>query len=142
MLSNNQQNRVYSWERRYIAHKDTTLVPYDMAEPIISYVWENEGLKYPPLLKPLDKRNKRVIACANRTEIFLPERVETWIILHELSHSMTCEFDGLSNLHGALFLGIYMGLLNRYLKIEYKYMTDSADSMGLKFKLDARPVFL
>lgn len=136
-----QQGKVYKWEMKAIAPHDYTKVDFNAIEAIVKYVWDNEGLKYPPIVKLMAKQ-KLAGGTGNRNIVQFPESTYTWIILHELSHAMTCNVNGESNQHGALFLGIYMQLASRYLKIPMNILTESADKDGLRFNLEAKPAFV
>ena len=70
------------------------------------------------------------------------ERVQTWVVLHELAHSMTSTFEGHSVGHRAPWLGIYMRLIERYLGIPMLVLTSTAGRAGLDFDITAAPVFL
>jgi hypothetical protein len=137
-----QKLKVYAWETEVISPKDTTSVPFHQIPSIVEYVWRNEGLNFPPKVLPLPKMIKKVCADGTRLEVRFQEVTKTWIILHELSHSMTCTFDHFSNVHGAQYLGIYLQLLGRYLKLDVQELARSAEKKGLKFNLMAKPVFL
>lgn len=139
--SDKQRFVVYDWEREFISHRDTTIVPFNQIKTIVDYVWKMEGLNYPPLVERLHK-NSKYGGDATRTKVRFQETTYTWIILHELSHSMATDVLEGSNLHGSLFLGIYMQLLNRYMGIPLGYLYDTATARGLVFKKDVRPVFL
>ena len=49
MTIDRQRSAVYKWERDNIASKDRSVVPFAQIEPIVRYVWEQEGLEYPLL---------------------------------------------------------------------------------------------
>ena len=134
-----QKNRVYSWEREYLSHKDHSHVPFDQVKAIVNYVWSGEGLEYPPLVELLDPRDKTALARANRQKVWVkPEGLPTWVVLHELSHTLTCDIDGGSNLHGPRFVGIYMKLLEKYLGIPLSYLMFTATKAGVKFDITAK----
>lgn len=137
-----QRQKVYNWEREFVSPKDTNSLLLDKVQMIVNYVWQNEGLEYPPIVEPLPKRYIKVAGDATRTTVRFKEKTHTWIVLHELAHSMTSTVEGESNQHGALFVGIYVQLLSRYLNMNYGDLVDSIKDRGIKIKLDARPVFL
>jgi len=136
-----QRSLVYNWERTYVASHDRNIVHFEFIQNIVNWVWEKEGLKYPPLVKKLSKHNNHA-GSACRTCVRFKEKTYTWIIFHELAHAMTSDIEHRSNHHGALFMGIYIQLLARYLKISYSDLVSSALKSNLRVKLDAKPIFI
>lgn len=136
-----QRSAVYAWETEFVSPRDTTPVEFANIQPIVNWIWQSEGLKYPPFVERLPKQ-KRKAGDATRTCVRFQEKTYTWIILHELAHALSSNVDDETNMHGALFLGLFIQLLSRYLHIPISELAASAESKGLKFKLDARPAFL
>lgn len=136
-----QKNRVYAWENAVIAPKDKTEILFAQVEPLVRYIWLAEGLDYPPQVLPMPKKKTKK-ADATRVAVRFGDKTFTWIVVHELAHSLTSLCDGRSNHHGALFMGMYLQLLSRYLKCDFQELVESARDVGLKVKEDARPVFL
>jgi hypothetical protein len=141
-IRDSQRSAVYSWERNNIAHFDVKPVPFNQVQAIIDYVWAQEGLEYPPQAELLPKNATGRAGDATRTKVRFRESTYTWIILHELAHSLTSNIEYESNHHGSLFMGMYIQLLNRFLKIPYDVMRDSAEASGLEVKPDAKPIFI
>jgi hypothetical protein len=141
MNRDSQRSAVYSWENLNVAPHDRTVVPFAQIEAIVRYVWEREGLEYPPQVLPLP-RQKHKGGDATRTTVRFGKSTYTWIILHELAHSMTSTVDSRSNVHGALFMGIYCKLLTRYLNIDLDMLMKTAEAANLQVQLEAIPVFL
>jgi hypothetical protein len=141
-VRDSQRQKVYDWERSNVAPHDVNYIPLAQVQSIIDYVWAAEGLLYPPRAELLPKQIKKAAGDATRTCVRFRESTNTWIVLHELSHSMTSTVDNVSNQHGALFMGIYIQLLTRYLKLPFGELMESAEAAGLKVKADAKPVFL
>jgi hypothetical protein len=137
-MKDSQKNRVYAWENSVVSPHDRTAVPFDQIQNIVNYVWSGRGLEYPPEVRPMFKKKTKK-ADATRTVVRFGEKTYTWVILHELAHSMTCTCDGRSNGHGSLFMGIYLQLLQTYLKLD---LFESANQSGLAVTPDAIPVFL
>jgi len=140
MKRDRQRSAVYSWEDKTIAPHDTTAVPFDQIEFIVNHVWAKEGLEHPPQVIPIAKTAKG--ADATRIKVRFGKTTFTWIILHELAHSMTTQHDGPSNKHGALFLGLYCQLVSRHLNFDFDLLAKSAEEWGLRIKRDAKPVWL
>lgn len=142
VMVDKQQNKMYKWDREVVDPHDTNLIPFNQIECIVEYIWKSEGLKFPPKVEELPKsRYRSAFADATRLEVRFREHAYTKTILHELAHSMTSDLDGESNMHGALFMGVYIHLLHRYLGLEIKHLVDTALEYGLKVNLDARPIF-
>lgn len=136
-----QRSACYTWEQEIVAPKGRALVPFCKAQAMVDWIWETEGLSYPPVVRLLSPTN-RATAMANRTEVFFRENVETWVILHELAHSMTSTIEGDSVGHRAPWLGVYMQLAAKYLGIPVLVLTATAGKAGLDFDITARPIFL
>jgi len=141
VITDRQQNRVYDWERINVAKHDTKLISIDLVPMIVEHVWKNEGLKFHPVVELLPD-NAKHLGDATRTMVRFKRETYTWIVLHELAHSMTSECSGVSNYHGSIFMGVYIQLLSRYLNLPYSKLVDSALNFGLKVKLDANVVFV
>ena len=137
-MIDHQKQLVYNWESRIVAPLDKTTVNFDNIKTLVDYVWQAEGLEYPPLVEKLPPQTKRICGDATRTTIRFSETAYTWVILHEIAHAMSATHDCKSNLHGALFMGLYLRLLRRYLKVD---LIDSAIANGLIITKDAKPVF-
>jgi hypothetical protein len=139
-----QRQKVYDWEAKYIEPQDKSKVDFESAQKIVDYVWAQEGLSYSPKVVELPKQTKRACAKANRTRVLLPREgtVSTATLLHELAHSMTMTHDDEGDRHGEKFAGIYMQLLDRYLKIPLVVSMHTAAKMKVKYDTTAKPVFL
>ena len=82
------------------------------------------------------------VARANRLSILLADRTPSWCVLHELAHAMTSHADGRSDGHGPLFMGVYLQLIVRYLRLDPQILIDSLRDAGIEITRDARPVFV
>ena len=82
------------------------------------------------------------VARANRLSILLADRTPSWCVLHELAHAMTSHADGRSDGHGPLFMGVYLQLIVRYLRLDPRILIDSLRDAGIEITRDARPVFV
>ena len=132
MRIDKQQGLVYQWEQAEIAPKDTTKLFFFQVEPIIRWIWEQENLQYPPLVEKLPKKCRKFCADATRLKVRFADITYTWIVLHELAHSMTSRYNGLTNRHGSLFMEKYCQLLSRYLLLDYNSLVKSAHEFGLR----------
>jgi hypothetical protein len=137
-----QKNKVYQWEDKNVKPYDINPVKLQNVQEIVNFIWEREGLKYPPKVSRLSHKSHKTAGTGNRLELKFRDITHTWIIIHEISHSMTCNIHNQTNNHNSLFLGIYIKLLNKYLNLPLNQLTESAKSYNLKFQLEAKPVFI
>ena len=141
-LRDSQRGRVYAWENRIIAPCDSTFVDYARAKPMVDAIWTEIGLKYPPAVEPLPRQSSATLASATRLSIFLPAQIPSWCLLHELAHAMTSDFEGNSDGHGPTFMGLYIMLISRYLRMEKGDLLKSAAADGIDVAPDASPIFV
>jgi hypothetical protein len=141
MTRDTQRGRVYRWEDRVVAPHDRTTIPFAAAQAMVDAIWAELGLRYPPAVERLSSRGT-TIAAANRLSLFLPEQVPAWCLLHELAHAMSTTQDGVSDGHGPVFVGLYVGLLVRYLRLDEAALLESLRAEGIRVRVGARPVFL
>ena len=138
-----QKSRVYTWEDNIVAPKDQSLVPFNQIESVVNYIWQNEGLKYPPKVKKLPKQTKRKLATGTRLEVcFQDQSISTWVIIHELAHSLTSDIEGHSEAHGPKYVGMYIYLLSKYLHIPSTLLMYTAKKYNVKFEYNVQPMFV
>jgi hypothetical protein len=138
-----QRQRVYAWEERIVAPCDPTTLPFRAAQAMVDAIWSDMGLRYPPAVVPLPRHKaSRTIGPADRLSVALAEKTPSWCLLHELAHAMTSHADGRSDAHGPTFAGLYVRLLERYLRLDPQFLNDSLREAGIEFVRDARPVFV
>ncbi len=137
-----QRGRVYAWENRVVAPRDSTFVKYAAAQAMVDAIWSEMGLCYPPAVAPLPRQASATVASADRLSIFLPERTPSWCLLHELAHTMTSDAYGSTDGHGEIFIGIYVQLLVRYLRLDREKLLASLQDDGIAVAIDARPMFI
>ena len=137
-----QRSRVYNWEDVTVAPVDPTTVPFRDAQAMVDAIWSDMGLRYPPAVEPLPRQARATVASANRLLIRLPEQTPSWCLLHELAHAMTSAADGRSDRHGPAFMGIYLRLLVRYLRLDPIELAHSIQVAGIAINPNARPAFL
>jgi hypothetical protein len=109
---------------------------------MVDAIWSDMGLRYPPAVGRLSRRATATIASANRLSLCLPEQTPAWCLLHEIAHAMSTTDDGRSDGHGAIFVGLYVRLLVRYLRLDETCLLASLRDAGISIARDARPVFL
>ncbi len=137
-----QRSRVYAWENRFIAPRDKSFVSFAAAQGMVNAIWSEMGLEYPPKVEPLPTQAKATVASATRLSIFLPERIPSWCLLHEIAHAMTSTMDGQSDGHGASFMGVYVRLLGQYLRLGPAELVCSLQSEDVCVATEASPMFL
>lgn len=136
-----QKQRVYKWEESFLPAKDHSLVPFDNIQGIVNYIWQNENLQYPPIVKK-KLNGKKHIGFGSRTKIsFNPVPIPTWIIIHELTHSLTSNLETSAG-HNEDFVGMYIYLLSKYLNIPMSELTESLDKSCIRYNLNVRPWFI
>jgi hypothetical protein len=136
-----QRSRVYAWEDRVVAPRDPSRIAFAAAQGMVDAIWAEMGLRYPPRVEPMPAQARRRIADANRLTLRLPPMTPSWCLLHELAHAMTTTHDGQSDGHGPLFVGVYLRLLERYLRLDPAPLLESLALAGIAVARDARPVF-
>jgi hypothetical protein len=137
-----QRSRVYAWEDRVVAPEDPGQVAFPAAQGMVDAIWGEMGLRYPPRVERLPEQARSRVADATRLTLRLRPATPSWCLLHELAHAMTTDHDGRSDGHGAAFLGVYIGLLGRYLRLDEAELVRSAEAAGLQVQRGAQPVFL
>ena len=137
-----QRSRVYAWEDRVIAPRDRSRIPFPAAQGMVNAIWSETGLRYPPRVEPLPAQARTRVADADRLTLRLPRLAPSWHLLHELAHSMSTTHDGQSDGHGPVFMGIYVQLLGRYLRLDEVELLQSLAVAGIQAHANARPVFV
>jgi hypothetical protein len=141
-LRDAQRARVYAWEERVVVPQDRSRIAIGAAQGMVDAIWSEMGLLYPPRVEPLPAGIRRRLADADRLTIRLPPMTPSWCLLHEMAHAMTSDHDGRSDGHGPLFMGLYLQLLARYLRLDEAAMRRSAEARGIRVAVRPRPVFL
>lgn len=141
-LRDSQRGRVYAWENRIIAPHDITLVTYGRAQAMVDAIWADMGLQFPPGVEKLPSQSSTTLASATRLSIFLPAQIPSWCLLHEIAHAMTSDIDGSSDGHGPIFMGVYLKLISRYLRLDHDHLLQSAAMEGIAVTSNASPTFI
>jgi len=137
-----QRARVYAWEDRVIAPRDRTMLPFAQAQGLVNAIWAELGLRYPPEVQQMPRQARRRLADANRLTLRFSEQTPSWCVLHELAHALTSAHDGRSDGHGPLFVGMYVQLLTRYMRLDPAWLLTSLAKSGIAVTEDARPLFV
>jgi hypothetical protein len=132
---------VYAWENRVVAPRDPTTISFPEAQRMADAIWADMGLRYPPRVEPLPAQATATIATATRLSLQLPAQTPSWCLLHELAHAMSGTHDGQSDGHGPIFMGLYVQLLVRYLRLDQAEVLRSLRDAGISVVPGAVPVF-
>jgi len=141
-LRDSQRQRLYAWEDRVVAPHGGAPLPFAVAQGMVDAIWAELGLRYPPRVEPLPVQATRRMADANRLRLRLPAEFPPWVLLHELAHALSSTQDGASDGHGPVFTGLYVQLLERYLRLPADRLAASLAEAGLRVELSAKPVFV
>ena len=125
-----------------MAPSDPTVLSFPAAQAVVDAIWSDMGLRYPPAVAPLSPKATVTIARADRLSILLSDRTPSWCVLHELAHAMTSHADGDSDGHGPVFMGVYVRLIVRYLRLDPQMLIDSLRDAGIEITRNAQPVFI
>src|SRR3954462_8495691 len=138
-----QRSRVYAREEAVVAPRDPSAIPYERAQMPVDGVWVAEQLLYPPRVAPMPRPARPPWATGSRTTTRLPQHrpTPTYVILHEITHALSSTVDGDSDAHGPDYVGLYMGLLDRRLRIPMPLLLFTAAQHGLAVNLAAKPRF-
>ena len=137
-----QRSRVYAWEERFVAPRDTSSIAFADAQRMVDAIWADMGLQFPPKVVPLPANAHTTVADATRLCIRLPDQTPSWCLLHELAHAMSSTYEGESDGHGATFMGLYAQMLVRYLRLPLDVLSESLRGAAIEVDIRAKPVFL
>jgi len=118
------------------------LLPFPAAQAMVDAIWAEMGLRWPPKVEKLPAQATARQAAASRLRLRLPKALPSWILLHELAHAMTSTAEGDTDGHGPRFMGVYLRLLERYLRLPIVSLLPSLQEANIKVDLSARPLFL
>jgi hypothetical protein len=134
-----QRSKVYAWEERFVGRRDPTSIAFAQAQDAI---WAEFGLRFPPKVERLPRQARSTMADATRLSIRLPESSPSWWLLHELAHAMTSTADGQSDGHGPKFMGLYVKMLARYLRLSVGASLMSLKAAEIEVDIRAEPIFI
>jgi hypothetical protein len=86
----------------------------------------------------LPKQATHTVASADGLSVFLWERTPSWCMLHELAHDITST-DEVSDGHSSQFMGVYLKLLAKYLRLDLRGLLRSAELDGIAVDVEAVP---
>ena len=137
-----QRSKVYAWEERFVAARDPTSIVFAQAQGMVDAIWAEFGLRFPPKVERLPRQARSTMADATRLSIRLPESSRSWWLLHELAHAMTSTADGQSDGHGPKFMGLYVKMLGRYLRVPVDASLTSLEAADIEVDIRAEPIFI
>lgn len=128
-----QRSKVYAWEKKHLP--SGRMVPFGEIQDYVNRVWEAEGLKYPPIVKPMNALDLHA-GKANRRYCLFPKKGATeHTILHEVAHSLTTNFEDDGDRHGPNFVGMMMKLMEKHLDVSLLSMWHSAKVAKVDFEM-------
>jgi hypothetical protein len=125
-----------------VAPRDRTTIDFAAAQPMVDAIWSDMDLRYPPAVERLSSRATATVATANRLALWLPDRTPARCLPHEIAHAMSTTHDGRSDGHGPVFMGLYVRLLVRYLRLDEACLLASLREARISIAREARPVFV
>jgi hypothetical protein len=125
-----------------VVPRDRTTIPFASCQSMVDAIWSDMDLRYPPAVVRLSRRATATVASANRLSLCLSDPIPAWCLLHEIAHAMRTTDDGHSDGHGPVFMGLYVRMLVRYLRLDEACLLASLRKAGTRIARDARPVFL
>lgn len=133
-----QQSRVYDWEQHHVPKGEW--IPFGEIQTHINHLWDAMGLKFPPRLEQMPKQNRKWAGAANRDKVQIPiAGCSTRTLLHELAHTMTMNLDGLGHQHNEFFVGMYIVLIERFLRVAAPLLHYTAKISGVNSTLNQTP---
>jgi hypothetical protein len=137
-----QRSKVYAWEERFVGTRDPTSIAIAQAQGMVDAIWAEFGLRFPPKVERLPRQARSTMADATRLSVRLPKSSSSWWLLHELAHAMTSTADGQSDGHGPKFMGLYVKLLGRYLRLPVDTSLMSLEAADIEVDIRAEPIFI
>jgi hypothetical protein len=133
-----QQYRVYDWQFKHVPAGEW--IPFERAQEHVNHIWSAMSLSYPPMVSMMAANVTKWAGKANRGGIYLPAKgCNTRTLLHELAHSMTMDIDGLGHQHNEYFVGMFIVLIERFLKVPGPMLHYTAKLEGVNAKMGVQP---
>ena len=132
-MSDYQRARVYAWEDQEVSPRCHTIVAFANGQTYVDGVWMANGWQRPPQVI-YRRATRRVLSCAYHGEVYLPDTLAGWILLHELAHTLT------DDQQGPNFVGVYIDLLERVEKLSRLVTMFTLKQAGVDFNLGAQPL--
>jgi len=136
-----QQARVYAWEAEAVEPFGQAPLPYAAAQGMVDAIWAEIGLRWPPKVEPLPRQARRLLGSGSRLALRLPDPVPAYLLLHELAHALSSTADDETDGHGPRFVGLYLRLLTRYLRLPEEALLRSLAAHRIDVAREAAPAF-
>lgn len=140
-MTSRRDQRLYAWENAVVGPCDQSLVPFAQMQAIVDFVWTEEGLRWPPRVRPL-RGARTTMASGSRVAIHAPGSLPTWVLLHEIAHAMTSTVEGQGAGHGPDFVGVYLRLLVRHCRLDRQLLEQTLRATGIVWNPEANAPFL
>ncbi|UFN51734.1 hypothetical protein LPC08_24785 (plasmid) [Roseomonas sp. OT10] len=137
-----QRARVYTWEEEAVTPYGQAPLPFAAAQGMVDAIWAEMGLRWPPRVEPLPRQARRLQGTGSRLVLRLPDPVPSFLLLHELAHALSSTADDETDAHGPRFVGLYLQLLTRYLRLGQEELLRTVKAHGIEVELSAKPVFV
>jgi hypothetical protein len=135
-LRDYQKSRVYAWEDAVIDCRSCRHIKFEDAQRCVDGIFLCEQIVGSPVITKMPKQARRIRATGCREEIKFSEAGDkAWVLLHELSHTLTD--DG----HGPKFMGVYLKLLDKYEGMPLALTMYSLQQHKIDYDLSAQPCF-
>lgn len=119
-----------------VAPRDQSVVPFARLQALVDHVWQAEGRRWPPRIRPMPRQARRTVARATRTIIEAPPTLPSWVLLHEIAHALTSDVDGRTAGHGPAFVGAYLRLLVAHARLDRAMLEASLRKAGIAWQPD------
>ena len=135
-----QKTALYRWEDEFVNPRVKRMIKIEDAQAFVDGIFLCEKLLFPPKVV-LIRKNVKALGRANREKIELQPFNKTWVVIHELAHSITMEVDSNIEGHGADFVGVYIKLLDKYCDFPLALSMFTLSKTTVKYNLGAQPRF-
>jgi hypothetical protein len=137
-----QRARVYAWEEQAVAPHGRDLIPFSAAQAMVDSIWTDLGLCWPPKVERLPRQARTLRADASRLIIRMPDALPSYLLLHEIAHALTSTAEDGTDGHGPAFMGLYLQLIMRYLRLPEEELICSLNDAGIRYDRSAKPAFV
>ncbi|WP_458097774.1 hypothetical protein [Roseomonas sp. WA12] len=137
-----QRARVYAWEEEAVVPHGQAPIPFTAVQGMVDAIWVEIGLRWPPKVEPLPPQARRLQGTGSRLVLRLPDPVPAFLLFHELAHALSSSADGKTDGHGPRFVGLYLQLLTRYLRLPENELLRALEEQRVVVDRAAVPAFL
>lgn len=137
-----QRSAVYKWEGQFfgnIKHLNEPMT-LDQIRAWVKAICKQVKLKTPEVSDGRSRRRACYELSAHCIKLPVWSR-KPWVVIHELAHAVVhCKHNaknGFAANHGAIFVGMYLGLAHQFLGIDFDISTASAIAEGLRVNEEA-----